>query len=285
TAYLQADPVSGTGAVRLYAPDIDLESDLTDLPEGHPFRVLFQTVQDHLGIDHFPPMRVKIHSDIPMAAGFGSGTAVSVALIRGLTRFLGVELIPAKISDLAFEVEKIYHGTPSGVDNTVVAFERPVYFVRGQPPKPLVPGREMTFLIADSGFKSITSKVVEQVRITRERNPRQIDAIFDSIAALTQTAREMLVDGMHTRVGALMYQNHTLLTQLGVSCDPLDKLVRAAKEAGALGAKLSGAGQGGNVIALVQDADAARVKTALETAGAVNVFQTRLSRLERNAAS
>ncbi len=285
TAYFQADPASATGGVHLQAPDIDLKSALTDLPIGHPFRVLFQTVQDQLGIDHFPAMHVKIHSDIPMAAGFGSGTAVSVALIRGLTRFLGIELTPAKVSALAFEVEKIYHGNPSGVDNTVVAFERPVYFLKGQPPKPLIPGRDMTFIIADSGIKSKTSGVVEQVRLNREKSPKQVDAIFDSIAALTQTAKEMLVDGMQNRVGALMNQNQKCLVQLGVSCDPLDRLVKAAQDAGALGAKLSGAGQGGNVIALVQDTDAGKVRTALMQAGAVNVFQTVLSRLERSSGS
>ncbi len=285
TAYFQADPASTTGGVHLYAPDIALKAVLTDLPIGHPFRVLFQIVQDQLGIDHIPAMHVKIHSDIPMAAGFGSGTAVSVALIRGLTRFLGIELTPAKISALAFEVEKIYHGNPSGVDNTVVAFERPVYFLKGQPPKPLIPGRDMTFIIADSGIKSKTSGVVEQVRLNREKNPKQVDAIFDSIAAITQTAKEVLVDGMQNRVGTLMNQNQKFLVQLGVSCDPLDRLVKAAQEAGALGAKLSGAGQGGNVIALVQDTDAGKVRTALMQAGAVNVFQTVLSRLERSSGS
>jgi mevalonate kinase len=284
-AYFLADPAAPVGSVKLTAPNISLHADLRDLPDTHPLRVLFRAVQNHLQIGHFPAMSVKISSEIPIAAGFGSGTAVSVALIRGLAGFLGVSFTAETISALAFEVEKIYHGSPSGVDNTVVAYEQPVYFVKGSAPEPIAIGGDFTFLIAESGIQSSTAQVVEQVRRARDTDTPFYDTRFDAIAGLVNTAKTALQSGDANTVGALMYQNHKLLRQIGVSCDKLDELVRAAQQAGALGAKLSGAGQGGNVIALVQSAGADRVRAALEAAGAVKVLQTVLTKTRGKAVS
>ena len=280
TAYFLADPTAPLGNIKLTAADIGMQTNLNDLAEDHPFRVLFQLVQKHFQLDHFPAMSVKIRSEIPIAAGLGSGTAVSVALIRGLSLFLGVKLSAAQISALAFEVEKIYHRTPSGVDNTVITYEKPVFFMKDHLPEPIYVGNDCVFLIADTGIKSMTSSVVGEVRINWENNRKHYESNFDSIASITQDAKEMLISGDEKQVGELMNKNHHLLVQMGVSCDQLDHLVTSALRAGALGAKLSGAGKGGNIIALVQESSARDVRLALENAGATRVIQITLNKTE-----
>ncbi len=88
---------------------------------------------------HTPSFTIQLDSTIPIAAGMGSGAAVTVAIIRALSAFLGKPLPNERISEMAYEIEKIHHGTPSGIDNTVVTFQKPVYFQRGEPLQTLTP--------------------------------------------------------------------------------------------------------------------------------------------------
>jgi mevalonate kinase len=255
--------------VKVLAPQLELDALISDLAEGHPFRKLFASLQHGLGLKNFPAMQLHVTSTIPIAAGLGSGAAVSVAVIRAVSTFLGITLPDQQVSDLAYEVEKVYHGTPSGIDNTVIAFNRPVFFQRGQPFATLHLAAPLTFVIADSGIKSRTVDVVTSVREDREKDPQRSDNMFQSIGEIAIAARGCLEEGTLARVGGLMAENHALLQELGVSCPELDLLVSSALQAGALGAKLCGAGRGGNVAALVEPEAAAEVRVALEAAGAV----------------
>jgi mevalonate kinase len=181
---------------------------------------------------------------------------------------------PEEVSALVYEVERLHHGTPSGVDNTVIAYGQPVYFVRGQPPQTFPIGRAFTLAIADSGIASPTKIAVGDVRQAWQREPRRFEALFDRVAAVVEAARAAIFAGEPARLGPLMDDNHALLQQIGVSCPELDVLVAAARAAGALGAKLSGAGRGGNMIALVTAESAPQVADALRAAGAVRVIVT-----------
>ena len=179
------------------------------------------------------------------------------------------------ISDLVFEVERIHHGTPSGIDNTVVAYEEVVYFVRGQPARRLSVGEPFALLVADTGKPSPTGKIVGRVRRGRKRDPAHYDALFDQIGDIAIEARKAIEAGRTSDLGPLMDANHELLIELGVSSSLLDELVETARLAGATGAKLSGAGKGGNVIALVEDDDIGNdVAAALKQAGAARVILT-----------
>ena len=173
---------------------------------------------------------------------------------------------------LVYEVERLHHGTPSGIDNTVVVYGQPVYFVRGQPPQTFHIGRPFMLAIADTGIPSPTKVAVGDVRRAWEREPARFEALFDRVAAVVEAARSAIAAGEPERLGPLMDENHALLQEIGVSCPELDALVAAARGAGALGAKLSGGGRGGNMIALVTEATAAQVADALRAAGAVNVI-------------
>jgi mevalonate kinase len=181
---------------------------------------------------------------------------------------------PADISALVYEVERLHHGTPSGIDNTVVVYGQPVYFVRGQPPQTFAIGRPFTLAIADSGIASPTRIAVGDVRRSWEQEPARFEGLFDRVAAIVEDARTTIAGGQPERLGPLMDRNHALLQEIGVSCPELDTLVAAARGAGALGAKLSGAGRGGNMIALVTTETASRVAEALTVAGAVRVIVT-----------
>ncbi|OGO06779.1 MAG: mevalonate kinase, partial [Chloroflexi bacterium RBG_13_56_8] len=185
----------------------------------------------------------------------------------------GRQLTSRAISDLVYRTEIIFHGTPSGIDNTVVAFERPVYFVKGQRRDVIWVGKPFSLVIGDTGVPSKTRDVVEDVRRVWLSDRSYCKTLFGSIGGLVDAAKEALVAGEMHRLGQLMDANQHLLAELGVSSPELDRLITAAREAGALGAKLSGGGRGGCMIALV-DEKPERVASALLMAGAASVMTT-----------
>jgi mevalonate kinase len=219
-----------------------------------------------------PDILVRVSSTIPIARGLGSGAAVGTAVVRVIGHYFGKDPDPGEISRLVYEVEKLHHGTPSGIDNTVIAYQQPVYFVRGQAITPLSVGAGLSLMIADTGVISSTRQVVGDVRRRWQSQPQRYEGLFDEIGALVRLAKAAIERGDPDAIGRLMDKNHELLVALGVSSPELDSLVRAARAAGALGAKLSGAGWGGNVVALVEASHAPTVASALRNASATNVI-------------
>ena len=267
-------PNEAPGTVRIHAPDIHLQASLAELPARHPLKAAITHTAAALKVRTLPACTVCIQSTIPVAAGLGSGAAVTVAIARALSAFLGSPLDDAQISALAFEVEKIHHGTPSGIDNTVITYARPVYFIKGKPIQRLPVGRAFTIVIADTGIASPTAVAVGDVRKAWQADKAHYEAVFESIGALADSACQAVQQGAIGLLGPLMDANHGLLRKLGVSCPELDGLVLVARKAGAWGAKLSGGGRGGNMIALVNKEQAKKVATALESAGAVRTLIT-----------
>jgi mevalonate kinase len=239
-----------------------------------PLALVTRLALAELGIEGEPDWRIDLHSTIPIASGLGSGAALSTALVRAVFAQVGRAADPASVSRLVYESERIYHGTPSGIDNTVIAFGTPIWFVRGQPPEPFLPPLPFTLAIADSGIRSPTKETVGDVRRGWEQDSEHYERIFDAIAAAVQAGRQAIAGGDFGRLGRLMDENQALLAQLGVNSAPLERLIAAARSAGALGAKLSGGGRGGNVIALVDDNCRAAVEEAMLAAGALRVVLT-----------
>jgi mevalonate kinase len=207
----------------------------------------------------------------------GSGAAVSVALIRVFSAFLGQPLPDEQISALAYEVEKIHHGTPSGIDNTVITYERPIYYLRDQPIELLRSSGSCHFVIGDSGIPSPTVKTVGDVRAGWESNPDKFEAMFDAVGDLTRRARAAFETHNLIELGELMDENQRWLEAMGVSSPALEGLIETARTSGSLGAKLSGGGRGGNIIALVNAEIREQVSKALQSAGAVMTYHTTLS--------
>jgi len=262
-----APPGSG---LTIVASDLGTDFRL-DAPPDEPLTAAARLALSHCSAPE-PDATLTLRSTIPIASGLGSGTAVSTALIRALAEFLGCPMETAELSALVFEIEKIHHGTPSGIDNTVVAYAQPVYFRRGQPVERLAVGAPFTLLIGDTGIRSSTREAVEQVRESRRRDPAHYDALFDQIGDVANQARRAIEAGRVDALGPLMDENHELLIELGVSSPELDELVESARFGGAMGSKLSGAGRGGNMVALVEEDCVEEVAEELREAGASRVI-------------
>ncbi|HEX9440813.1 MAG TPA: mevalonate kinase, partial [Roseiflexaceae bacterium] len=303
-ARVVVEPGDAGSGITIDAPDLERRWTLASAPD-HPLSQLIVGVLDHLGRGAqsdvpAPALQICITSTIPIAEGMGSGAAVATALVRALAAHLGHELPAEAVSTLVYTSERRFHGTPSGIDNSVIAFERPIWFVRRPyghdisssghdiscPDdaaiqnliEPVTIAAPFRLLIGDTGVRSLTHLPVGEVRQRWQAETAHYESLFDAIAACVIRARATLVQGDIRALGALLNENQALLEQIGVSSDDLDRLVAAARAAGALGAKLSGAGWGGVMIALVMPADGERVAAALVEAGAARVLETAVER-------
>jgi mevalonate kinase len=278
-AMVSADLRATEGQVRIQAPDINLEANLDKLPASHSLAATLRAVLVALGLLYSPACCIRVKSTIPVASGLGSGAAVTVALIRAYSAFLGKPLPDEKVNALAFEIEKLNHGTPSGIDNTVITYAMPVYFQR-KPAGPIIETFEVPqpfqIVIGDTGVRSPTAVSVGDVRKGWQAQAEYFERLFDKIGSVSEDAYKIIRAGRPSELGPLMDENQALLLQMGVSSPALEHLIQAARSAGALGAKLSGGGRGGNMIALVSAETAEDVMQALRNAGAVRTLLTQV---------
>ncbi len=213
-------------------------------------------------------MRIEVYPNVPRAMGLGGSAATAVAIIRALDDHFSLGLGENEVNQLAYESEKVAHGDPSGIDNTVATYGKTLLFKRGDPPET----HELSFpakipvVIAMSGVESLTAKMVARVRAAWENNKSLYERIFDEIDALTLQAVDALKHNKLDQLGELMNINQGLLNALQVSCWEVEELIQIAREHGASGAKLTGGGGGGSVIAICPD-DPQRVVDAIRGAG------------------
>lgn len=270
---------SGTG-LKLVAKDLDHQTFVLDASSRELDNPLIQAAWLLLDYLDTPPPDgiINLHSDIPIASGMGSGAAVTTALFRALLHLMNRSIPDEELNKLVYEVEKIHHGTPSGIDNTVIVFEQPIYFVRNQALERFRVGQPFMLLVGNTGIESSTKIAVSDVRLLYDSNADLISVKFKQIGELVRSGRTAIEDGDCISLGKIMSRNHQLLQELTVSSLELDTLVAAALDSGALGAKLSGAGRGGNMIALVNEERMTSVQQALLKAGAVQVYQTMIGK-------
>jgi len=259
------------------ASDVDLHAELNTLPSDHPIASVINNLFFLSHASPFPNLEIKISSSVPVASGLGSGAAVTVALTRALAAHLDYSMTDEDVNAFTYEIEKLHHGTPSGIDNTVVTYARPVYFVKGQPLETFKVGEPFTIVIADTGIPAPTKESVGDVRRLWLNDRSRWETVFDKIGEISFTARRAIEAGKCELLGELMNENHVLLQEMTVSSPDLDRLVEAARKAGASGAKLSGGGRGGNMIALVKPEMAEPVSLSLQEAGAKNTITTQIS--------
>jgi mevalonate kinase len=280
---------SDSSGIWIHAPDVDLHAELNTLPANHPIASVIHNFLFLSRVPHTQPLPqrgrgarfsnldIKITSTIPVASGLGSGAAVTVALIRALSSHLNHPMTDEQINAFAYEIEKLHHGTPSGIDNTVVTYARPVYFVKGQPIETFRVGQPFTIVIGNTGIPAPTRESVGDVRRLWEADKVKWESVFDQVGEIAKKARATIEKGKIDELGKLMDQNHALLQEMTISSPELDRLVSAARQAGALGAKLSGGGRGGNMIALVEPEKADAVAKSLKNAGAKNTIITQVT--------
>lgn len=275
-AQVTVEPASDGHGVVIDAPDLNRRLAVREAGDGDPLARIVRLALQAIHVQGAPDLTITVTSTVPIARGMGSGAAVSTAIVRALAGHYGRWLSSRDISDLVYQTELIYHGTPSGIDNTVVAFEKPVYFVKDVSCELFWVGRPFLLAVADTGIESPTREVVGDLRRRYRAGPEMYDLLFDRAGQIALAARTAIEQGEIEALGPLLDENHSMLQAMGVSCPELDRLVIAAREGGALGAKLSGAGWGGNMIALVTGETKGQVDLALRLAGAVRVIVTEI---------
>ncbi len=248
---------SQTGEIQFIAPQIQLDQNYNELDKHHPFRIAMEQVKNFLDISHYPACKIHLSSTIPISSGLGSSAAISVALIKGLCEFVGYQSPESILSELAYKVEIEFHGNPSGIDNTVIAYRKPVYFQKDKETEFISPGVNFTIIIADSGIKGNTKIAVTGVKERWLNNTHQFDEYFKKIGEIVSLAKIALENGEPEILGNLMNDNQELLRKIGVSHPSLENLIDIALNHGGFGAKLCGGGLGGNIIILtdVDNAD------------------------------
>lgn len=219
-----------------------------------------------------PAIHIDIHSTIPAERGMGSSAAVAVAIARSLFNFYGKVLTDKELWEIVQSSEKIAHGNPSGIDTVTTSGKSPVFFVKDQPIEQLSINMDAYLIVADTGQTGQTLKAIQSVKALLSKVTYQIDSLSDpkqaikELGQLTKLAKEALLNNYILELGEVMNQAHQLLASLTVSNQTLDRLAQAARQAGALGAKLTGGGRGGCLIALAKDKESAEkiARTLLE---------------------
>ena len=216
--------------------------------------VALNLVLAHFGLD--PSQQgntLRFGGDLCAVSGIGASAAQVVAQARALAKALDRNMTEDDINAAGYEGEKGYHGTPSGIDNTAASFGGLLRFQRtdGAPifERKMI-AEPIRIVYASTGITTSTTRVVADVRAKKEADPAWFDDLMDQYLALVQRGEKALEEGDLVALGRCMDENHTLCQKLTVSCRESDDLVEAARRAGAVGAKMSGTGRGGLMLAL-----------------------------------
>jgi len=218
-------------------------------------------------------VKITLEGNLVAASGIGASAASCVAVARALADSYELDLSDEQINEIAYEGEKGYHGTPSGVDNTASTYGGLIWFQKGE--KNVIDRisvlNPVEIVIGNTGKVTDTKAAVDGVKQRKEKNLKKYQEIFDRAENIAYLAKRAIQDRAYTNLGKLMNENHKLLQQIEVSSRELDFLVSIARDAGALGAKLTGGGLGGNMLALTPGKELQnKVATAIEKEG----FQT-----------
>ncbi len=212
-------------------------------------------------------LKISINSEIPIASGLGSSASTFVATIAATAHLFGYSLNYRELFNLSLEAEEYVHGTPSGVDQTIAINGGLVEYNRFSGFEKIKSSVDIPLIIGNTGILRSTGKLVAKVRKFAEENPNTMESLLLQIGEIVGEAKNLLVKGDLEGLGILMDRNQELLRIIGVSHEKLEELILTAKRAGALGAKLTGAGGGGCMIALVTDKVRSSVAKAIEDAG------------------
>jgi hydroxymethylglutaryl-CoA reductase len=256
----------GGEAVNVVIPRWGVEQKVRVTNPG--FTGIIAQMLEQLGLDK-ENMTIEVFPHIPRAMGLGGSSALAVAIIRAIDHAYKLDLKDGRINELAFECEKAAHGTPSGVDNTVATYGSPLYYQR-RDEQPLFStlklGQPLELVIGMTGKESLTADTVAKVRASWRQYPERYETIFDQIGHLTVSASDAVKSGQLNELGELMNLCHGYLNALQLSTPELEEMIHVARQNGAVGAKLTGGGGGGSMIALCPDSSGP-VKTAIESAG------------------
>lgn len=270
---------SGEGVMRINAPDLSLrnyEKDLIDLGKGNVprsakflefgVRNFFRKYEIKTGIN------IETKSGFSSQFGFGSSSAVTVALIKALTQLFDVDLDNKELFDICYRTVLDVQGVGSGFDLASAIWGGTIYFDGNTKKTTPLHVKELPLVVGYSGVKADTTTLVKQVADLKVRYPEQVDRIFDLMGEIVEKAKSAILKKDFKTVGELANLNQGLLNSLGVSSEKLEDLIFAAREAGAYGAKLSGAGGGDCMISFVPEARRLQVGEAITSAGGKIIY-------------
>ncbi len=203
-------------------------------------------------------IKIRFGGDLVAASGIGASAASCAALSRALNQEFCLGFNDEKINSSAFEGEKGYHGNPSGIDNTAATYGGLIWFKRNFNGTPnLIEKLNMkdpvNIVIANTGLTASTANVVADVRKQKDKEPKKFEEIFSEYFDIVAKARKALIENQLDEIGDLMNENQNILRKINVSSPELEKMIKIALDYGALGAKLTGTGRGGNMFALTPD--------------------------------
>jgi len=230
-----------------------------------PLKLVVEKVQEIYGEN--TGLDIEVNSTVPIAAGLGSSAAVAAAVTAAVGALLKVKMSKEAVFRISYEAEKIVHGAQSEVDPAVSTFGGTLLFQMDTGFRPLDVKADVPLVVGYTGVGKSTRVQVAKVRDIRNKYSRVIDHIMKAAREIVLRAIDALKDGDLETLGDLMNINHALLCGLGVSDESLEWLINAARKAGALGAKLTGAGGGGCMIALAEDERLKQVLEAIQRAG------------------
>jgi len=224
-----------------------------------------------MGVDG-TKVKIILSGDLIAASGVGASAASCSAIAAALNEEFKLGFDLENINEAAYEGEKGYHGIPSGIDNSCSTFGGFIWFKKGTTSeksiiKSLNSRVSLSLVVGNTGITSDTKKVVEAVRKDKEKDPDKFIRIFSTYMKIVEEAEPAIEKRDLITIGLLMNKNQGLLREIGVSCPEIERLVDLAIKNGALGAKLTGTGRGGLIIALVTDGTKNKVASAIENAG------------------
>ncbi|MFF2505898.1 mevalonate kinase [Streptomyces sp. NPDC058067] len=240
-------------------------------------RRLTAAFKAHLGVTGGPHLDVSLDGAIPPGRGLGSSAANARAIILALAGLFGRKLAEDEVFDLVQEAENLTHGRASGVDAMAVGATAPLLFQAGRA-QTLDIGCDGLFVIADSGTAGSTKEAIDLLRAGFRATPGTEKRFMHRASRLVDDAKASLAEGEPEEFGACLTEYHDLLRGAGLSTGPIDALVDAALQAGSLGAKITGGGLGGCVLAMSRPERAGEVARRLRAAGAVQTWAVPLRR-------
>jgi mevalonate kinase len=235
-------------------------------------------ILETMNISQEENIKITLGGNLYAASGVGASAASCTATARALNELFGMGLDDNRINEIAYEGEKGYHGTPSGVDNTASTYGGLIWFIRGEKNifDPIKMKTPVEIVMGNTGKVANTKEAVAGVRERKEKFPEKYDRIFADARKMAYNARKALEAHDLTAVGQLMDYNHNLLQEIEVSNQDLDMLVETARAAGAAGAKMTGGGLGGYMVALTPGEELQKkVARAIEEKG-FSVLKTKI---------
>lgn len=243
---------------------------MAEVYEG--IRQLINRLLKHFRADEMP-FTMTITSNIPQERGMGSSAATAIAIVRAFFNFFDEPLPKQDLQRWASIEESITHGSPSGLDTATAAHDEAVWFIKGQQPEKIDMSLDGTLILADTGIQGQTGLAISVVRENLTNDPETGQHHIDQIGEIAKSTRTAIAENNLVKIGNYMNEAQSHLSALGISHPKLDELINAARHAGALGAKLTGGGVGGTMIALTTNGEqTTRVIKALEDAGAQEVW-------------